>query len=104
VQAIFDTLGAYYHSIAAQLNPYSPANQVVYYTWLVLYTFTGVAVWRSRRAWFRFVCFLISQAVSLGMIQATWITLAIAVAYWRESLAIFVVTAAVSLFLFRRRI
>ena len=103
MQGIVDTVSAYYDSIAAQLNPYSPANQVVYYTWLVLYTFTGIAVWRSRRAWFRFVCFVVSQAVSVGMIQATWITLAIAVAYWKESLAIFVATAALSLFLFRRR-
>ena len=104
MQAIVDTVSAYYHSLAAQLNPYSPANQVIYYTWLVLYTFTGIAVWRSRRAWVRFLCFVVSQAVSLGMIQATWITVAIAVAYWQESLAIFAVTAAVSLFLFRRRI
>jgi hypothetical protein len=103
VQGIYDTVRAYYDSIAAQLNPYSPANQVVYYTWLVLYTFTGIAVWRSSRAWFRFICFVVSQAVSIGMIQATWITLAIAVAYWQESLGIFVATAALSLFLFRRR-
>jgi hypothetical protein len=103
VQDLFTTIGDYYHSIAEQLNPYSVANQVLYYTWLVLYTFTWVAVWRSNRAWFRFVCFVVSQAVSIGMIQATWITLAIAIAFWRESLAIFVATAALSLFLFRRR-
>ena len=103
MQSIFDTVSAYYRSIAEQLNPYSAANQFIYYTWLVLYTFTGVAVWRSNRAWFRFICFLVSQAVSIGMIQATWITFAIAVAYWQKSLAIFVATAAVSLFLFRRR-
>jgi hypothetical protein len=103
VQDLFTTVAAYYHDIVEQLNPYSTANQVLYYTWLVLYTFTWVAVWRSSRAWFRFLCFLVSQAVSIGMIQATWITLAIAVAYWQQSLAIFVVTATISLFLFRRR-
>jgi len=91
------------HQIAEQLNPYNTGNQVLYYGWLVVYTFTWVAVWRSTRPWFRFLCFLVNQLFSVGILLSTILTIAFIISFWRESLAVFVATAAISLFLFRRR-
>lgn len=87
----------------SRLSPYRTENVVLYFTWLVVYTFTWVAVWRSSRAWFRFICFVVNQVFSVGVIISQVLTVILALEYWRESLAVFVVTAAVSLFLFRRR-
>jgi hypothetical protein len=91
------------HEIAEQLNPYNTGNQVLYYGWLVVYTFTWVAVWRSTRPWFRFLCFLVNQLFSVGILLSTVLTIAFIISFWRESLALFVATAAISLFLFRHR-
>jgi hypothetical protein len=99
VEAILDRLG----DIVEQLDPFNLGNQLIYYTWLVVYTFTWVAVWRSSRPWFRFLCFLVNQLFSIGILLSTVLTVAMAARYWQASLAVFTVTAATSLFIFRRR-
>jgi hypothetical protein len=89
--------------IAEQLNPYNTGNQVLYYGWLIVYTFTWVAIWRSTRPWLRFLCFLVNQLFSVGILLSTVLTVAFIISFWKESLAVFVATAALSLLLFRRR-
>ncbi len=89
--------------IAEQLNPYNTGNQVLYYGWLIVYTFTWVAIWRSTKPWLRFLCFLVNQLFSVGILLSTILTITFIISFWKESLAAFVATAAISLFLFRRR-
>ncbi len=103
MQNIFDTVSAYYHSVVDSLNPFNRGNILLYFTWILVYTFTWVAVWRSGRSWFRFVCFVINQIFSIGILISWSLTVILAYAYWQASLALFVVTATISLFLFRRR-
>jgi hypothetical protein len=103
VTAILESVGDYYRSIVDPLNPFNRGNIVLFFTWIVTYTFTGVAVWRSERSWFRFLCFLVNQLFSIGILISWSLTLILGYAYWREALATFAVTAAISLFLFRRR-
>jgi hypothetical protein len=99
LQAILDQIG----DVIEQLDPFNTGNQLIYYTWLVVYTFTWVAVWRSSRPWFRFFCFLVNQLFSIGILLSTVLTVAMAARYWQASLAVFAATAAISLFIFRRR-
>jgi len=87
----------------AQFDPYSTENLVLYYGWLVVYTFTLVALWRSQSAWFRLLSFAVNQIFSVGVIMGQVLTAVLAITFWRESLAAFAATAAFSLFLFRRR-
>ena len=86
-----------------QLNPYNSGNLVLYFTWLVVYTYTAIAIWRSRRPWFRFVCFLVNQLFSVGVILSWTLTGLLAYTYWRESLGALGGTALLSLAGFRRR-
>ncbi len=88
---------------AGRFSPYRTENLVLYFSWIVIYTFTWVAVWRAGRAWFRFVCFAVNQVFSVGVIIGEVLTIILALEYWRESLAVFAITAAFSLFLFRHR-
>jgi hypothetical protein len=99
LQEIYD----YISVVAEQLNPYNTGNQILYYVWLVIYTFTCVAIWRSRRPWLRFLCFIVNQVFSVGMLMSTVLTVAFIISFWIETLAVFIATAAISLFLFRRR-
>jgi presenilin-like A22 family membrane protease len=103
VQDIFTIVAAYYHSVVDPLNPFNRGNIVLYFAWVVVYTFTWVAVWRSERSWFRFVCFVINQLFSIGILISWSLTVILAYAYWQASLAVFAGTGAAGLFLFRRR-
>ena len=99
MQGIIDT----FTGIWDQLNPYSTGNIVLYFSWLVVYTLTWVAIWRSERPWFRCLCFVVNQLFSVGMLQATVVTGILAYSFWQESLGAFVATGACSLYVFRRR-
>jgi len=103
VHDIFTTVAAYYRSVVDTLNPFNRGNIVLYFTWIVVYTFTWVAVWRSERSWFRFVCFVVNQLFSIGILISWSLTAILAYAFWRESLGAFAATGAAGLFLFRRR-
>jgi len=103
VATTFQTIGDYYHSVIDVLNPYSPGNVILFFTWVVVYTFTSIAVWRSERAWFRFICFVVNQIFSIGVLNTLVSTATLAWTYWHQALGAFVVTGASSLFLFRRR-
>ena len=54
-------LTAGFSRVLDELNPYNSGNLVLYFSWLVVYTYTAVAIWRSRRPWYRFLCFLVNQ-------------------------------------------
>jgi hypothetical protein len=99
LQELYDSVRV----VLEQLNPYNTGNQILYYVWLVVYTFTWVAIWRSKRPWLRFLCFVVNQLFSVGILMSTIVTVAFIISFWIETLAVFIVTAAISLFLFRRR-
>jgi hypothetical protein len=99
LQEIYDSISV----VLEQLNPYNTGNQILYYVWLVVYTFTWVAIWRSARPWLRFLCFVVNQIFSVGILMSAFLTVAFIISFWIETLAVFAATAAISLFLFRRR-
>jgi hypothetical protein len=103
VAAAFQAFGGFYHSIVDPLNPFNRGNIVLFFAWIVIYTYTWVAVWRSERSWFRFLCFIVNQLSSIGIVMSWSLTLILAYAYWQAALGAFAATGATSLFLFRRR-
>ena len=103
MHAAFQTVGDYYDSLLAVLNPYSPGNIIVFFVWIVVYTYTAIAVWRSERAWVRFICFVVNQVFSIGVLNTVVSTATLVVSYWHQALVAFAVTGAGSLYLFRRR-
>ena len=103
MQDIFTTVAAYYHSVVDPLDPFNRGNIVLYFSWIVVYTFTGVAVWRSECSWFRFVCFVVNQLFSIGILISWFLTAILAYVYWQAFLVVLAGTGAAGLFLFRRR-
>ncbi|MEX1108925.1 MAG: hypothetical protein WEC00_08455 [Dongiaceae bacterium] len=86
-----------------QFNPYNSANLITYFAWLVIYVATWITVWRSPRAWVRFISFLANQIFSIGILISWSLVVLIAVRYWIPSLIVALLTAGLALFLFRRR-
>jgi hypothetical protein len=84
-----------------QLDPFSLGNRIVYFCWLGLYSFTLVVVWRSRHSWVRFLCFLLNQILSVGVVISWSLTVLLAYTYWLPSAVIFVTIAGAALYLFR---
>lgn len=92
-----------FRSVVDTMNPYSASNVALYFAWLVLYSFTAMAIWRSQRRWVRLSCFLVNQVFAVGIL-ITWTTvLALAYAYWIHSLAVLAVVVVAGLWLFRER-
>jgi hypothetical protein len=89
-------LTAGFGRVLDELNPYNSGNLVLYFSWLVVYTYTAVAIWRSRRPWYRFLCFLVNQLFSVGVILSWTLTGLLAYTYWRESLGALAGTAVLS--------
>jgi hypothetical protein len=90
-------------SVVDQLNPFSLGNLIFYFTWLVLYTFSLVAVWRSHRSWVRFVCLVLNQILSVGVLISYSLAFLLAYNYWLPTALIFLGVALVTFLLFRRR-
>lgn len=90
-------------SLVDQLNPFSLGNLIFYFTWLTLYTFSLVAVWRSHRSWVRFICLVLNQVLSIGVLISYSLTLLLAYNYWLPTALIFLSVALVTFLLFRRR-
>ena len=86
-----------------QLNPFSLGNLVFYFFWLTIYSFTLVAVWRSHRAWVRFICFVINQILSIGVLISWSLTVLLAYTYWLPSALVFLGVTGTTFHLFRRR-
>ena len=86
-----------------QLNPFSLGNLILYFSWLVIFTYTGIAVWRCATPWLRLISYLVNQVVSVGILLSWTLTALLAYTYWWESVAVFACTAAGSLYLFRTR-
>ena len=86
--------------IFAQLNPCNPGNLIIYFAWLVVFTFTTIAIWRAERAWIRLFCYLVNQVFSIGIVLSWTLTGLLAYTYWKASIAAVVVTLVVALFIF----
>jgi hypothetical protein len=103
LDAVFQSVNGFYHSVVDPLNPFSRGNVILFFTCIVVYTYTWVAVWRSERAWFRFICFVVNQVFTVGILIPWASTLVLTYAYWQAALATFAGTGAASLIAFRRR-
>jgi hypothetical protein len=86
-----------------QLDPFSTGNRILFFAWIVVFAFTSVAVWRCPFAWFRFLCFIVNQLFSVGILISWGLVVVLAVTYWRESLLVLAGTGIGSFWLFRRR-
>jgi hypothetical protein len=86
-----------------QLNPFSLGNLVFYFVWLTVYSFTLVAVWRSHRAWVRFICFVVNQALSIGVLISLTLTALLAYTYWLPSALVFLGVGGTTFCMLRRR-
>ena len=98
-----EAISSAFSSFIDQLNPYSLGNRVFYFVWLVLYSFSLVAVWRSHHSWVRFVCLILNQLLSVGVLISYSLTLLLAYTYWLPTALIFFSVAGATFYLFRRR-
>lgn len=89
--------------VADQLNPLSAPNLIIFFTWLVVYLFTAMAIWRSNRRWVRLVCFVFNQLFSVGFLISVKDVVVPAVALWVESLCVALGTIVLTAWLFRTR-
>jgi hypothetical protein len=96
-------IGRFFTGFFDQLNPFSQGNLAYYFSWLTIYSFTMVAVWRSQRAWVRFVCFLVNQVLSVGVAISYVLTALLAYTYWLPSAFVLFGVGGLSFYLFRRR-
>lgn len=85
------------------LNPFNTGNIVIYFSWLVVYVFTLVAIWRSNSRIIRLVSFLINQIFSIGVILSWTLTGLLAYTYWIASLGTVVITLILSWWAFRKK-
>jgi hypothetical protein len=85
------------------LNPFNTGNLVIYFSWLVVYVFTLVAIWRSNNRIVRLVSFLVNQVFSVGVILSWTLTALLAYTYWIASLGTIVITLICSWWAFRTR-
>jgi hypothetical protein len=99
VREVAEFFGGFFN----QFNPYNSANLTAYFGWLVIYVLTWIAVWRSSRAWVRFISFLANQIFSIGVVISWSLVVLIAVRFWVPSLIVALLTAGATLFLFRKR-
>ncbi len=98
-----DAIARAFTSLIDQLNPFSLGNLIFYFTWLTLYTFSLVAVWRSHRSWVRLICLVLNQILSVGVLMSYSLTLLLAYNYWLPSALIFLGVGSMTFVLFRRR-
>jgi hypothetical protein len=88
-------------SIFDNLNPFNTGNLVIYFSWLVVYVFTLVAIWRSNSRLVRLLSFLVNQVFSIGVILSWTLTALLAYTYWIASLGAVVITLILSWWVFR---
>lgn len=79
-----------------QLNPFNTGNLIIYFLWLVVFTFTVIAIWRAPRGWIRLLCYVVNQAFSVGIILSWTLTSLLAYTYWQYSLATVAATLVVA--------
>ena len=87
-----------------QLNPFSLGNLVFYFVWLTVYSFTLGAVWRSHRAWVRFICFVVNQVLSVGVLISLTLTALLAYTYWLPSALVILGVGGTTFYMLRRRL
>jgi hypothetical protein len=98
-----DSLVGQVQRVLDQMNPFNTGNLVLYYTWLVIYSATLIAAWRAHGVKTRFVCFVINQALQIGVFMSWSLTVLLAVTYWLPSLLTFIAVVAVTFYLLRGR-
>jgi hypothetical protein len=98
-----ESLFAPLQRIYDEINPFSTGNLVLYYVWLVTYSATLIAAWRAPGVKTRFVCFVVNQALQIGVFMSWSLTVLLAVTHWLPTLLTFLAVVAVTLYLLRGR-
>ena len=83
-----------------QLNPFNIGNLIIYFAWLVVFTFTTIAIWRAKRAWIRLFCYAVNQIFSIGIVLSWTLTSLLAFTYWKASIGAVVASAVIAFFVF----
>ncbi len=86
-----------------EVNPYSTANLILYFAWLVGYSMTMVAAWRARSVWTRFICFVLNQALQVGIFMSWSLTLLLALSFWLPTLLVFAGVVSSTYYVLRAR-
>jgi hypothetical protein len=98
-----ESLLASIQRIYDEVNPFSTGNLILYYTWLVIYSATLIAAWRAHGVKTRFVCFVVNQALQIGVFMSWSLTVLLAVTYWLPTLLTFLAVIAITFYLLRAR-
>jgi hypothetical protein len=98
-----DFLSVQIQRIYDEVNPFRTGNLVLYYIWLVLYSFTLIAAWRAHGVRTRFACFVVNQALQIGVFISWSLTVLLAVTYWLPSLLTFVAVVGIAFYVLRER-
>ncbi|MCG8594304.1 MAG: hypothetical protein MI785_08000 [Kiloniellales bacterium] len=100
---MIEWIDEFWIGLEASLNPYSEQQLTLFFTWLVVFTTSSVALIMADRRWLRLLAWVVCTCSSFGLWQAGWITLTIATSYWPAALAVVGTTAAGSFWFGRRR-
>ena len=87
-------------SVVDQLNPYNTGNLVLYFSWVVVFSYTVIGLLRSQRRWVRVCCFAVNQLFSFGMVVSLTVTALLAYTYWWQSLTTAAVTLVIAWIIF----
>lgn len=86
-----------------QLNPYNTGNLILYFSWLVVFVFTVIGIWFSKKRWVRICCYLVNQVFGIGIILSITLIGIITYKYWMYAAGTVVATLLISLWIFKDR-
>jgi len=96
-----NTVVAQITDVFDQLNPFNTGNLIVYFSWTMIFGFTLVGVVRARHGFTRFLCYVVNQAFSIGIILSWTLTALLAYTYWWQSLSVLAGALLIGLLVFR---
>ncbi len=86
-----------------QLNPYNTGNLILYFSWLVVFVFTVIGIWFSKKRWVRICCYLVNQVFGIGIILSITLIGIITWKYWMYAAGTVLGTLLLSLWIFKDR-
>ncbi|MFQ5955541.1 MAG: hypothetical protein ACE5JZ_10795 [Kiloniellales bacterium] len=91
---------SFFGNLLDQLNPFNTGNLVLYFSWVVVFSFTVIGLWLSQRRWVRLFCYLVNQLFSVGMVVSVTVTALLAYTFWWQSLIAASISVAIAWFIF----
>lgn len=90
----------FFNNLLNQLDPFNIGNLVLYFSWVVVFSFTVIGLWRSPVRWVRLLCFIVNQLFSVGMVVSVTVTALLAYTFWWQSLLVAAFSIAIAWFVF----